>query len=366
MLVVAAAMFAASGCSDDGQPDAVTGPGDQPILEFSTRDGANAAVDLNYTCYAFQSQNGGSTYQLKQTIANVVDGTKLSWDPSEISGRDFLFLFVAQPAGTPVLRVVGLADAPLQVGSHWSTVNILASQISLPRHCYYGVVTMSGQEILQTRRVASVMQRMVGQMVFDFYKVNAGAQTHPAVSVDNTVADYVIDRVESIEITYKGLSNRLRFDQNNAIEPVAPDGQSVSEITQVLPIALSTDLRAELSSEEGAAVVEYDPAVGGSIRIKGYCMLPSEEGVTVSMLFNYYDTTPMCADPANHTPHDKSCFEQKQLTLELPHSTQNRKLSVKPDFYTLNSAKIRTNRVIDIPVTGGVDLETAWNIQPNQ
>ena len=88
-------------------------------------------------------------------------------------------------------------------------------------------------------------------------------------------------------------------------------------------------------------------------------LLPSDSKLRVKLLFTYYDTTPACGN--GHTGvHSAACFPQRQLTLALPATDAAAGLPVAADCFTVNRAGLRCDRIIDIPVGGGIETNFDW------
>ena len=58
-----------------------------------------------------------------------------------------------------------------------------------------------------------------------------------------------------------------------------------------------------------------------------------------------------------HTP---ACFQQRQVTLALPAAEAGTGLPVAADCYTVNRVGLRCDRIIDVPVGGGVETNFDW------
>ena len=97
----------------------------------------------------------------------------------------------------------------------------------------------------------------------------------------------------------------------------------------------------------------------GSLRMKGAFLLPSDSKLRVKLLFTYYDTTPACGN--GHTGvHSAACFPQRQLTLALPAADAATGLPVAANCFTVNRAGLHCDRIIDIPVGGGIETNFDW------
>ena len=162
----------------------------------------------------------------------------------------------------------------------------------------------------------------------------------------------VIDRVARIDITYENPTTALRFDETGTLVPAAYAPEPLTR--SVLPRA--TDFRVALPQADMGLRV-YDEALRGSLRMEGAYLLPSDSKLRIKLLFTYYDTTPACGDGHTHGP---ACFPQRQATLVLPAAGAAVGLPVAADCYTVNRAGLRCDRIIDVPVGGGIETNFDW------
>lgn len=189
-------------------------------------------------------------------------------------------------------------------------------------------------------------------MLFDIFRTGGSlSQPESIVSPDT---ESVIDRVSRIEITYENPTTALRFDENGTLVPAAYAAEPLTR--SIEPQA--TDFRVALpQADRGLGV--YDAGLRGSLRMEGAFLLPSDSHLRIKLLFTYYDTTPVCGN-GHADAHTPACFQQRQVTLALPAAEAGTGLPVAADCYTVNRVGLRCDRIIDVPVGGGVETNFDW------
>lgn len=304
--------------------------------------------------YVFSTDDTGG-YSLADSLPQVISGTtRLKINPADLSVKDYRFLFVATPEAKPEIQVKCANHSPFSFGTKWEEVVIEMSKDSLSVDNYYGIKELKGQEILNSGIIEAELNRLVGQMVFCFYKAGPGGVKDPVAVDDKTVAS-VMDRISSINITYKNVPRQIKFNADNL--PVVQEG-SETTVEHTVAFSLSTEGQKVALPQTGVPV-EVADSIGGGAILKGTCLLPTRQGVRVSMVFNYYDTTPKCGD-TGHT-HGTDCYTPKTLSLQLPQNAEAPGLSVLSDHFTINNAGLPCNRIIDVQHTSGIDVIMGWN-----
>lgn len=189
-------------------------------------------------------------------------------------------------------------------------------------------------------------------MLFDIYRT--GSSLSQPESILSPDVESVIDRIARIEISYENPTTELRFDENGTLVPAAYASEPL--VQSILP--QMTDFKVPLpQTDKGLGI--YDDGVRGSLRMKGAFLLPSDSKLRVKLLFTYYDTTPACGN--GHTGvHSAACFPQRQLTLALPAADAATGLPVAANCFTVNRAGLHCDRIIDIPVGGGIETNFDW------
>ena len=306
--------------------------------------------------YVFSSESGNS-YRLSDSLPQVISSsTRLKISLADLNKKNYRFLFIATPEQTPEIHVRHSDNSPFAFGTEWEKVAIEMANDSLSVDNYYGIKDLTGNEILQTGTIQGELTRLVGQMLFCFYKAGPGGVSDPVPMNDKTVAS-VMDRISSIDITYEGVPRLITFDSGN--HPVVLPGSKIT-LNHTIHFSLTPEGQKVPLPQTNVPVEVADSIPGGAI-LKGTCLLPTRQEVRVSMFFHYYDTTPIC----NHTEtahiHGTECFTTGLLSLRLPQNSESPGLGILPDHFTVNNAGLPCNRIIDIDHTTDIEVNTAWN-----
>ena len=300
------------------------------------------------------SKKGSGNYLLVDSVRKVVnDSTRLKLKEEDLKEQDYRFLFIATSEQKPEMQVQCTDNTPFAFGTEWEKVAVSMLTDNLSVDNYYGIKDLSGNEILTEGSIDGELSRLVGQMVFCFYKVGPGGITKP-LPVDDIKVGSVLDRVSSIDISYKGVARMVTFDENQC--PIALAGSN-KELKHTVSFTLSADSLATVKLPQEGVPVEIADSIPGGAILKGACLPPSQGGVWVSMTFHYYDTTPVCADTHKHTVE---CYTPSTLSLNLPIKDAASGLNVLPDHFTINNAGLPCNRIIDILYTAGFTINTTW------
>lgn len=306
--------------------------------------------------YVFKA-TGGDSYRLSDSLPEIINGsTRLKMSLAELNKNKYRFLFVSTPQSKPEIQVSHKDGSPFAFGTEWAQVSVAMTADSLSIDNYYGIKDLTGREILQLDAIEGELTRLVGQMVFCFYKASPEGVRAPEGVTNPNVAS-VLDRVSSIDITYDRVPRQITFDANNLPVSVAGDEKVLNHRVR---FSLTEDGQKVTLPQTGVPVEIADSIPKGAI-LKGTCLLPCLEQVKVSMVFHYYDTTPICGHTeAGHT-HEAGCYTPKELLLSLPEKTGIAGVSVLPDHFTINNALLPCDRVIDVLHTSGIQVNTVWN-----
>ena len=255
---------------------------------------------------AARTQDG---YVFDRSYTSVADGETLKLPLAELKAYDYRFLMVAQPGGTQWLSLSTAAGTQFVPGVAWEDLRLGCASGAAAADGYSGYTDLSGADIL---------------------------------------------RIARIEISYENPTTELRFDENGTLVPAAYASEPL--VQSILP--QMTDFKVPLpQTDKGLGI--YDDGVRGSLRMKGAFLLPSDSKLRVKLLFTYYDTTPACGN--GHTGvHSAACFPQRQLTLALPAADAATGLPVAANCFTVNRAGLHCDRIIDIPVGGGIETNFDW------
>lgn len=308
---------------------------------------------LSTPLWAFRREAGsGQGYVLDRVFAAVADGQTLKLPLEGLQKYDYRLLMVAQPADAAWLTVSTADGAPLAPGDAWETVRLASASGAAASDGYCGFTDVSGAQLLAEGSVRLTLTRVAGQLLFDIFRT-AGTLEKPEGVVSDKVAS-VIDRVSAIEIEYANPTASLRFDADGVLIPASYAAQPLRRTVRPELV----DFRVSLPQADKGLDV-YDAALRGSLRLAGDFLLPSDAKLRVRMVFTYYDTLPLCGN--GHTgAHDASCYGQRQLTLSLPAPDAPAGLPVASDFFTRNRIGLRCDRIIDVPVSGGMTADFDW------
>lgn len=291
-------------------------------------------------------------YVYDRSLGAVADGDVLKLPLSELRSSDYRFLAVAQPAADAWLTTGADDGTALAPGTAWERVRLSCTGGEARLDGYCGVADIPGETVLSEERISVTLTRVAGQMLFDFFRI--GASLAEPVGVVSADVESVLDRVMNIEITYRRPTTALRFDAENRLVPAA---YASEPLTQRVEPAL-TDFRVPLPQADRGLTL-YDAAYRGSARLEGAVLLPSDAQLRAELVFTYYDTTPACDN--DHTgAHVASCFRPRQVTLQLPAAASSAGLPVDSDCFTVNRAGLHADRIIDIPLSGGVVTNFDW------
>lgn len=340
-------------CSDENYTDAMAEKKDLQIpLKIETAANSGDFPELNYSLYVFKKSASMSDYLLSEQIPSIQQGiTYFKVSSQEMQTNDYRFLFIATPQATAEIKVKEISNSSLQENETiWSDLIISQETSKLSQENYYGITDMSGSEIRTAETIHGKLKRIVGQMIFDFFK----ADTNVNNPVDTDAAyGSVLDRIKSVEIHYSGLTRSLSFDMGKELQINEIVSQ---EYIESFPLGMDDLFQVILPQPD--AGLENAGMVKGGVRMKGLFLLPSTQGIKIKIIFHYYDTTPVCQTQGHI--HTEACFTLNTVELNLPALTQTENLSISPDHFTVNLIGIPCNRIIDIRNSSGFNIDTSW------
>lgn len=351
--ICAGVLLLCGGCSEV-QQDAPAADGQTGMVGVRLAGTLPAEGDgLETPLYIFRRAAGSQDdYLFERSYATVADGDALKLPIAELKTGEYRFLMVAQPADGEWLSLRTAEGTPFETGARWNELRLLCETGAASLDGYCGVTDMDGAAIIAEGRVELSLKRIAGQPLFDIFRTG-GSLDEPVGVVSPDVMS-VIDRVAKIEITYSGQTSSLRFGDDNL--PV-PDEVAAQPFTQTIIPDMDGFGVAIPQSEKGLTAAYA--ALRGSLRVEGKPLLPSDAKLRVRMVFTYYDTTPVCGNTDGRL-HTTDCYPMKRLTLDLPAATAATGLPVASDCYTVNRAGLRCDRIIDIPVGGGIETGFDW------
>lgn len=337
-------------CSDDDtQRDEPLGTNSLSVpVSLEMKSGTGASYD--FTVYVFEktTDNNGD-YLLKDSLRLTGSSDQLIFKHEDLETKNYRFLFTATP-GTPEIFVLQKDEQPLAFGTSWKDVIITRIAKSLSGDNYWTVLDLTGSAILASGSVKGILRRIVGQMVFDFFRTE-GDITVP-VDITSTDVTSVMDRVFKITIRYTGQVSQLTFDENNNLIPVT--GKTINIQQEIIPV-LEANTQKVAIPQEDKGLLEYE-SIKGAVRIKGEYLFPTDENMEVQLTFKYYDTLLL----TDNVVYPDGYYPEKEISLQLK-KNGTQLFKIIPDCYTVNKAGIHCNRIIDIPVNSGWDIDTEWN-----
>lgn len=345
-------------CSDTEERPGKEIKGEGPIPITLRAEGTSDSSQLTCSLYIFNRAEGGNGYQLNQILSPAIGKeTPLPLEEGELTDCDFRFLFVATPQERNEIELVTQTGQTVTEGTPWEDIVLAMTDAPLTADNYYGIEELSGSEILQAGKVEGHLNRLPGQILFNFYKAGPGGADDP-VAVDSKRALSVFDRIYQVDITYTGYAWGVTFGAENRLEPVYKENEPLE---QTYSFTLTPDLQVAIPQVENH--LELYGSVQGGVRMPGACFLPADKKMHITMIFHYYDTMPVCeiTGTASGHSHAKDCYTQKEVRLNLPVSSAEG-LSVMPDYFTVNKAALPCDRVIDIKHSSGLDIQTSWNV----
>jgi len=310
--------------------------------------------NIQCTMYIFwkSSDDSENEYALKETkILENTDQNKLKFMNNELMDKSYRFLFIATPSLSEEIELVALDGNEIQIGNKWNSIMIKSSKLLVSADNYQGFVDKTGNEILNGETINCTLTRIVGQVIFDIYKVLKDGETTTSQDVASPHLT-VLDRVFKIEIQYSGMTQSVVYNGNNIIHH---DIWSDTYKQNIEPkLYENNNFRVDVT--QTVDNLTFSEEKKGSAHIKGIYCMPSESNMKIKMTFHYYDTTPFCG---LDEVHSSSCFATKTIVLNLPKSG-NTPLSIIPNHFTLNTAKIRYDRIIDVGANFSFEFDTTW------
>lgn len=342
-------------CSDEPTPDALPmkAPGGIPLALSLNSKATTEEPQLDYSIYVFSRDKSAvsTAYTLDTLISPIQPESKLKFSNQNLLRKDYRVLFTATPFNTGEILIINAAtSATPTAGTPWENIRMSTGQPVISVNNYYQVKDLTGEAIITTDTIHGTLGRIVGQVVFNFSKVDKTA-SHTPQDIDLTQVTSILDRIDTVQITYNNYTSQLLFDQNGIPTPALAASQP---LVQNIYLSLDSQFGTPLPQGE-AALIDGRSEAGGQLR--GYCFLPVSGTLSATLVFHYYDTTPKCG--LEHQ-HEKSCYARKTLELAIPPANAAG-ISVAPDTYTVNKAGIYCNRIIDIGVSGGINVDTHWN-----
>lgn len=224
----------------------------------------------------------------------------------------------------------------------------------LSKDNYYATQLLTSNEIADgVTSVKFLLKRTVGQVVFDVFKCSDDGP------VDiNPPHSSTLDRVCQIGMEVSGVlpsicvanetknSVRINLIMDNRIELDNDYFPDFGTNTGIIEPLTEDNLPDESNKDKRGATRICGPyLLAASISSN---IQPEEEGdLGIKLHFSYYDTTAL---PGGG-------FNEKRMTLDL----SQKKQQVAKDCYTITNIRIVNDRIIDIGVSGDIDLDYEWD-----
>lgn len=344
-------LLLASGCTSHSQDDVLRGESGETVSIRLAGTLPARGLDTKL-CQFRRSAASTESFVLEKIYESVSDGLPLELGIGEMERSDYRFLAVAQPAGAEWMELSASDGTPLSQGIAWEELRLGTEGGAAALDGYGGVTDISGESLLAEGAVSLTLTRIAGQVLFDFFRT-AGSLAQPEGVVSQDVAS-VIDRVAKIEITYEHPTTTLRFDDEGRMVPSA---YASAPLIRTIEPAMEEFRVSIPQSDKGLEL--YNPDIRGGLRIMGAPLLPSAGKLRVKMVFTYYDTTPSCGND-HQGEHSTGCYALREVALRLPGTSTKEGLTVASDSYTVNRAGLRCDRIVDVPVGGGIETDFGW------
>lgn len=218
--------------------------------------------------------------------------------------------------------------------------------VPLSKDNYFASQILSAEDIESgATSIKLSLKRLVGQLVFDFFKSSSGG----APLDIETGHLSTLDRVKSMEIAVSGMTTQIQLAGRIA-------KKSADATTQVtIPTQLNEQKQLDIASQDTLWFRAVEKTMGdgstvypeGGTRAFTTYLLPTglggEEILKTKLTFSYHDT-----------PFD----DVKTVSLNLP--SVKSELKVIEGCYTLTNIRLKNNRVIDLDTSGEVSIDTDW------
>ncbi|MDR2038215.1 MAG: DUF5031 domain-containing protein [Bacteroidales bacterium] len=316
----------------------------------------NAVTELKYDIYIFRKALDKNEPYLLTDSAKLEDlnSESLRFKNITLVDSTFRFLFLSTDKNTPQIFFKNKNGSIMQFGDEWDDIMIVSTD-SISGENYYGIVECSGDQILNGRTIQADMQHIGGRIVLDIFRTETTVR-EPVSIVSPKVAS-VLDRVFKIKMEYTGRSQSVYFNDLSMIDDVA--GNERATYTQFLyPDTVLNTLKVNLPQSDRGIENAYS-GVRGSARIMGIWSLQSTRKMKIKSTFYFHDTTPKCGNPDHN--HASTCYSVDSLIMNIPPTSSTDLISVLPNYYTVNKAGIRFDRIIDLKHTSSIEFIWDWN-----
>lgn len=348
-------------------------------FNMSTSEGSlssptnNVLQELVYTILIFQSagthsaESDGSDFKFWKKAENGAGSDILTLEevrkyslsiPVEESDRSYLLLIHATPKimETTLSNYEGNTFRDTKI----SMIKISGAYIPLSKDNYYAIRKLTSIDIANGETsMEFLLKRAVGQVVFDVVKCKPSLNGTPPIPVDIDPAySSTLDRVYRIKTKISGaLSSVCLINEttnSDRIELTIDNSIKLNE--KYFPIFEENEKVIEPLTENNLPTGSNKNVKGGT-RICGPYLLAAltpddiqstaEGDIGIVLYFSYHDTTELSGGGYN----------PKELTLDL----SRKKQQVAKDCYTITNIRIVNDRIIDIDVSGDINLDYTWD-----
>lgn len=350
-------------CSGD-ELDAPPGGKTTVAVRLDTRAVLDGGLESEVYIYRKESEEKG--YVMNRVFSLGKQDTKtIEFEEGELeAGYDYRFFFTAY---TPETKE-DIAVKGAVVGKEWKDLELEASKVAISNRFFYGTCEMNGSEIAKKKVIDGTLVILVGQSVIDL-SMTDGAYDSGATEEDAVWS--ALDRIYAVEVSCTGVTKSLKFDDDLELIPHSvwedEDICFISSQSTTIPHQDLFRIPGKKFEESGYAQITGAEQEGG-IRIYGYYLLPTSN-LRVKILFNYYHTVGMyypgypvhTKESHEDNFHTADCFEKQSVGLHLPAQSTETALRIFSGYYTINSALLPCERIIDMPVEVSNE-ETTFNM----
>lgn len=220
--------------------------------------------------------------------------------------------------------------------------------VPLSKDNYYDYCTVNTQDLSDVITIPVKLKRFVGRMVFDIFKSNSDSNP---IDIESGYGS-TLDRVTQIDVLMTGITTGIKLSEKTVIK----DEHASASLTLTTRLDANFHLNVAEQDEEYFLPVlgktEEGVKTEGGVRLFSVFLLPTgniNDILKANLTFTYKDQL-----AGNAIPSEKS------ISLNLPSGRSSSYIRVAENCYTLTNIRLKNNRIIDIDVSGGIDIETDW------
>lgn len=224
------------------------------------------------------------------------------------------------------------------------------SYVPLSKDNYYDNYTVNPQDFSGVITIPVTFKRFVGRMVFDIFKSDSNLNP---IDIESGYGS-TLDRVTEINVQVKGITTGIKPSKEGFV--VTKDENETTFLTLLTMLDGNFHLNvAEQDQDYFSPVLgkkEEGVVTMGGVRLYSVFLLPTgkeKDMLKANLTFKYKDQLAGNAIP-----------DEESISLNLP-SGKSGYLRVAENCYTLTNIRLKNNRIIDIDVSGGIEIETGWD-----